>query len=445
MLRVNSKKVEPGDTFIAIKGENNDGFDYIEEAVDKGAACIIASSGEYPVKTIIASDTRSYLSNYLKELNMERLKKIKIIGIIGTYGKTSTGSILYQFLNNLNSKTAYLSTLGFYINEKKEKTRETTPDIYELYEFINRAIDSECENIIIELSNSAITKRHIEGLRFDIVIYTGVDSFIEENGQINDYVSTKLDVIKMINKDGIAIINKNDDYHEYLMLPQNKNILYGSKDSDYTISEISLNYDKTYLKINDEPFSIPLLGSKNAYNFLAAFAAVSSMGFERDNIIDASTKLEQVDGRFQGIKHRENLIIVDYAYTPRLIQNVINITKELRKGKIITVIGAGGNRRKETRPQIGRLVTNETDYAIFTTDNPRYEEPEKIIEEIINTIDRDNYEVIVNRKEAIRKGIDKLEENDILLVLGKGDEDGQIIGNDSFPFKDYNEAKKYIK
>ena len=445
MLRVNSKKVEPGDTFLALKGQNTDGEAYIEEAIDKGAACIIASSGEYDVKTIIASDTRTYLSNYLRELNMERFKKIKIIGIIGTYGKTSTGSILYQLLNNLNSKTSYLGTLGFYINEKKEKTKETTPDIYELYEYINRSIDEECENIIIELSNSSITKRHIEGLRFDVVIYTGTETTISQDGQIVDYVSTKLDVIKMINKDGIAIINRNDTYYEYLSIPQNKNIFYGWTESDYIISDVSLNYDKTYLKINGVEFIIPLLGSKNANNFLAAYSTISSMEFEKEDIIEACTKLHQVDGRFQGIKHKENLIIIDYAYTPKLIKNVIGITKELRKGKIITLIGAGGNRREQLRPQIGRLVTEESDYAIFTTDNPRYEEPEKIIEDIISTVDRDNYEVIVSRKDAIKKGIEKLEENDILLVLGKGDEDGQIIGSDPFPFKDYNEAKKYIK
>jgi len=282
-------------------------------------------------------------------------------------------------------------------------------------------------------------------LRFDVVIYTGTETNVTEDGHITDYVSTKLDVVKMINKDGIVIINRNDTYYEYLSLPQNKNIFYGWAESDYNISEVNLNYDKTYMKINGEEFEIPLLGSKNASNFLAAYSAISSMEFEKEDIINACKNINQVDGRFQGIKHRENLVIIDYAYTPKLIKNVIDIAKELRKGKIITIIGASGNRREEMRPQIGRLVTEETDYAIFTTDNPRFEEPEKIIEDIISTVDRDNYEVIVSRKEAIKKGIDKLEENDILLVLGKGNEDGQIIGSDPFPFKDYNEVKKHTK
>lgn len=445
MLRVNSKKVLPGDTFLALKGEENDGHDYIEEAIDKGAACIIASHGEYEVKTITTPDTRTYLSNYLRELHLEKFKKIKIIGIIGTYGKTSTGSILYQMLNNLNSKAAYLGTLGFYINGERKTTKETTPDIYEIYEYINKAMEQECENIIIEISSRAIKKRHLEGLRFDIAIYTGMIEQGKTEEEIKDYLNTKIEIFKMIDKDGIAIINIDDAYHDYLLLPQNTNITYGKNDSTYKLSSISLNYDKTYIKINDEDIEIPFIGSPNAYNFLAAYSTVLSMGFEKDDIKKIIEKLSQIDGRYQGIKHEKSLIIIDYAFTPELITGVIKMTNELKKGKIIILIGAGGDRRKEERPIIGKITTQNADHVIFTTDNPRYEEPEKIISEIVEGAAKDNYEIIVSRKDAIKQGIKSLEENDILLILGKGDEDSQIIGNDLFPFKDITEVKKYVK
>ena len=445
MLKVNSKKVLPGDTFLALKGSQKDGENYIEEAIDNGAACIISSSGDYSVKTITVNDTRAYLSNYLKELNMEKFKKIKIIGIIGTYGKTSTGNILYQLLNNASSKTAFLGTSKFLVDDKIQKTKETTPDIYDMYEMINKAVDSDCENIIIELSNGAIKNRHIEGLRFDMLVYTGANLTNVKDEEKPSYINNLIETFKSLNKDGIAIINKNDDYHEYLTFPQNKNLFYGSLDSDYIPAEISLNYDKTYIKVNEDKFIIPLIGAGHVNNFLAAYSAISSMEYEKEEILKAVSELKQVDGRYQGIKYKESLIIIDYAFIPSLIKNVIDITRGLKKGKIITVIGAGGDRRKELRQNIGRLVTEETDYTIFTTDNPRYEEPEKIIEDIVKNVDRDNYEIIVSRKEAIKKGIDILEENDILLILGKGDEDGQIIGNDSFPFKDYNEVLKHVK
>ena len=172
MLRVDSRKVEPGDTFLALTGPYTDGHDYINDAIDRGAACIIATHGEYSVKTIITEDTRTYLSNYLKELNLEKLEKIKLIGITGTTGKTVTGDLIYQLLNTLNMKTAYIGTNGFYIDGKIQKTSSSTPDIYEIYELINQAIDNECENIIIEASSKAMEQRHLEGLRLDIAIFT---------------------------------------------------------------------------------------------------------------------------------------------------------------------------------------------------------------------------------------------------------------------------------
>lgn len=445
MLRVNSKKVLPGDTFLALKGKEKDGHDFIEEAIDKGAACIIASHGEYDVKTIMVPDTRTYLSNYLRELHLEAFKKIKIIGIIGTYGKTSTGSILHQMLNKLNSKTAYLGTLGFYINEKKEQTKETTPDLYEIYEYINRAMEEECENIIIELSSGAIKKRHLEGLRFDLAIYTGMITQGKTEEEIKEYLNTKIETFKMLNKDGIAIINIDDAYHEYFILPQNTNITYGKNDSNYKLSSISLNYDKTYLKINDDNLEIPFIGSPNTYNFLAAYSTVLSMGFNKNEVISLIDKLSQIDGRYQGIKHEESLIIIDYAFTPELIDKVIKTTNEFKKGKVIILIGAGGDRRKEERPIIGKITTQNADHVIFTTDNPRYEEPESIIDEMVKGAEKENYEIIVNRKEAIKQAVKMLEGNDILLILGKGDEDSQIIGNDLFPLKDITEVKKYVK
>ena len=190
MLRVNSKKVKPGDTFLALQGPYTDGHDYIGEAIDKGAACIIATHGEYPVKTIITEDTRTYLSNYLKELNLEKLEKIKLIAVTGTYGKTVTSDLLYQLLNSLNIKTAYIGTNGFYLDGKIKKTSSTTPDIYEIYELIGEAVDSECEVVIIETSSNAIAQRHIEGLRFDAAIFTNFtpNKYVDKNKYLNDKI-----------------------------------------------------------------------------------------------------------------------------------------------------------------------------------------------------------------------------------------------------------------
>lgn len=443
MLRVDSRKVKPGDTFLALKGPYTDGHDYINDAIDKGAACIIANHGEYSVKTIITEDTRTYLANYLKELNLEKLEKIKLIGIAGTSGKTTTGDTLYQLLNNLNIKTAYIGTNGFYLNGKVNKLSSTTPDLYEIYELINEAINNECEILIIETSSRAIKQRHIEGLRFDIAIFT---NFIAHQKQDKEeYLNTKIELFKMIKKGGYAIINKKDPYYEYFALPQNKNIFYGTLDSDYPLRKINYNYNFTEFSLKNNKIKLPLIGPYDMYNYAPAYIIAELLNFTEEEIISATLSMHPIDGRFETIKYKEGLIIIDYAYNLDTINNVIKEAKKLAQNKIITVIGCGGERRKEKRPLIGKLVTENTDYVIFTSDNPRHENEEDIINDITKDLQTDNYLTIQNRKEAIKKAINMLEDKDILLILGKGHEDTQIIGSDEFPFKDRDEVMKIIK
>ncbi|MBR3198420.1 MAG: UDP-N-acetylmuramyl-tripeptide synthetase [Bacilli bacterium] len=442
MLKVNPKEVNPGDTFLVL--ENEDQEIKVEEAIDRGAACIIATNGDYSVKTIITNDTRTYLSNYLKELYFEKLDKIKIIGIVGTSGKTVTGDVTYQLLNSLGSKTAFIGTGGFYIDNQIIETNVTTPDIYNLYEYINKAIDKGCENIIIEVSSKALIKRHIEGLRFDIAVFT---NFIDNSDAIEKqkYLNTKIEMFKMLKKTGTAIINKKDPYYKYFALPQNHNIFYGTDDSEYKISSIGLTYEFTEFNLNDKRVEIPLLGSFNIYNYLAAFATANTLNYPEDAIIQATENLKQVDGRYQGVKHKNSLVIIDYAYDKEMIESVIKYTKEFSKARIITLMGLKGGQNQNQRSKIGKLITKNSDYVILTSDNPKNENAEDIINEMIKEVVTDNYEIIISRREAIKKGIEILEEGDILLVIGKGNENYQIIDNDKLPYKDYNEVTKYVK
>ena len=443
MLRVDSRKVESGDTFLALSGPYKDGHDYINDAIDKGAACIIATHGEYPVKTIITEDTRTYLSNYLKELNLERLEKIKLIGIAGTNGKTVTGDLTCQLLNNLNFKTAYIGTNGFYLDGKTRKISSSTPDLYELYELIGEAIDNDCQAVIIEVSSKAVKQRHIEGLRFDIAIFTNFVAHLKKDKE--EYLNTKVELFKMLKKDGYAIINKKDPYYEYFSLPQNNNIYYGPLDSNYPLKQINSNYSLTEFTLGNNTIRMPLIGPYSMYNYAPAFIIAKIIGFNEESIISATFSLHPTDGRFENIKYNDGLIIIDYAYTPNDINNIIKKTKEIAQGKVITVIGCGGERREDKRPLIGKIVTENSDFAIFTSDNPRHENEENIINDITKEIEKDNYTKIISRKEAIKKGISMLKDKDILLILGKGHEDYQIIGSDEFPFKDSKEVMKIIK
>ena len=435
MLRVDAKEINPGDTYLVLPGEEEK---QTQIAIDNGAACIITDKGEYEVKTIITPDTRTYLSNYLKELYFEKIDNIRLIGIVGTAGKSLIQNLIVQTLNNLNSKTAYIGEDKFYLDGK---IRQIKTNIYTIYENIGKAIDNNCENIIIEISSENILNRQFEGLRFDIVIYTNI---IGEN-ITEEYINTKIEPFKMIKKDGYAIINKTDKYYEKFSLPQNHNIYYGTQDSDYRVTDISLTYDFIEFSINDIKIQLPLLGSYNIYNFLNAYIIAKLLNFQDEEIIESAKKLKQVDGKYQTLKSKNSLIIIDNANDEEKIKSLIKYTKEFSKGEITTIIGCDSNINKEERAKIGITVTQMTDYVIFTSDNPRYEEPEIIIEDMIKNVELDNYEIIINRKEAIKKGTNLLKDEDILLILGKGSEEYQIIGNDEFTHNDYKEAIKNIK
>lgn len=443
MLRVDSRKVEPGDTFLALKGPYKDGHDYINQAIDKGAACIIATHGEYPVKTIITEDTRTYLSNYLKELNLEKLEKVSLIAISGTFGKTITGDILYQLLNTLGTKTAYIGTNGLYLDGKVKKISSSTPDIYELYELINEALQHQCEIVVIETSSKAIKQRHIEGLRFDAAIFTNFTAH-QKTGK-EEYLNAKIEPFKMLKKGGYAVINKKDPYYEYFALPQNHNIFYGSLDSDYQVRKVNTEYNFNEFTINGNNIKTPLIGSNNIYYYTAAYVIAKILGFDHEEIASATLALRPTDGRFEPVIYKDNLIIIDYAYDLMAINNVLKEAKKLAKNKIITLIGCGGERRKETRPLIGKLVTENSDFVIFTSDNPRHEDEKSIIDDITQNLEKENFTTIINRKEAIKKAVNMLESKDILLILGKGHETSQIIGSDEFNFKDKDEVLKAIK
>lgn len=438
MLKINAKEINPGDTYLSLPGEEEERKKQIEEAIDKGAACIITDKGEYEVKTIITTDTKTYLSNYLKELYFEKIDNIRIIGIVGRAGKTLTQNLITQTLNNLNSKTAYIGENEFYLDGK---TKKIETNIYTIYENIGKAIDNNCENIIIEISSENISERQYEGLRFDIVIYTNIIG-----RQITEeYINSKIEPFKMIKKDGYAIINKKDPYYEKFALPQNHNIYYGTLDSDYKITNISLTYDYIEFTLNETIIKLPILGSYNIYNFINAFIIAKLLNFGEEEIVESIKNIKQVEGRYQTIKNQDSLVIIDNAYDAERIKSIIEYTKEFSKGTITTIIGCDSNIEKEERAKIGTVVTNMTDHVIFTSDNPRYEEPENIIEDMIKNIEKSNYEIIINRKEAIKKGVNSLKNEDILLILGKGKEEYQIIGNDEFAHSDYKEVMKNVK
>ncbi len=423
MLQSDSRKVKDGDTFIALKGYNEDGHKYIYDAIKRGAKKIIAEHGNYSVPTLIVDNTNDYLDKYLKINNVN----IKIIGVTGTNGKTTTCYLIYQLLNQLGVKCSYIGTLGYIVDSKQKPLINTTPGRLELYYLLKDSFNYGCEYVVMEISSQALDQNRVSFLELDYAIFTNLTrDHLDYHKTLDNYIDAKKKMFYLLKEDGISLINNDDDYCDKFKIKNYKT--YGFKNSDYTIN------DDDY--INNQKYNIPLLGHFNRYNVLAALSVMFEMGYNYDNLYNLVSNLKEPSGRMEVINYHSNKIIVDYAHTPDAMVNIISASRELNPNNIITIIGCGGNRDKGKRKMMGMIATDYSDYVIFTSDNPRFEDPNTILQDITVSLDKNNYEIESNRENAIKRGIQLLTNNDILLVLGKGHEKYQIIKDIKVPFDD---------
>ncbi len=438
-IKIDSRKVKKGDTFIAIK-YNNDGHNYIEDAIKNGAEKIVCEKGIYSVETLIVKDTHEYLVNYLKEKYYDEIKDLKLIAITGTNGKTTTSYLIWQMLNKLKIKCGYIGTIGFYIDKKIKNLNNTTPDILDMYEMLLECKNNNCKYVVLEASSHALSLNRLKGLLFDYAIFTNLtEDHLDYHLTMQNYAESKQKLFKMIKNDGKAIINIDSEYKDYFLIDGNNNITYGVNESNYKISNINVNKDKTQFKVNGKQYETKLIGNYNIYNVTICIILMDLLCL--DNIISS---LEAPKGRMEKIKYNDNMIVIDYAHTPDAVEKVLNTVKELKYDNIYTIIGCGGNRDKYKRKIMGDISTKLSDYVIFTSDNPRNENPLDILKDMTEGIQLHNYEIIENRETAIIRGIQLMQKSDILLVLGKGHEDYQIIGDKKYDFSDELIIHKYI-
>lgn len=437
-IKTDSRKIVDGDTFIALRGINDDGHNYVEDAIKKGAKLVIVEEGVYDVDTLIVNDTHEYLVNYLKENYYDVIKNLKLIGMTGTNGKTTSCFILASSLNKLGIKCAYIGTIGFYIDEKITDLNNTTPDILEIYEMLLKCYNEGCKYVVMEVSSQALDMHRVDDVFFDYAVFTNLTKdHLDYHLDMKSYAEAKQKLFKQIKEDGYAIINIDDDYKNYFLLKNNTNLTYGFNEANYKISNYHIENDITKFTLNDtEEYETHLLGKYNVYNLTVMIIILKNIGIPYEAIKELAFTCTAPNGRMETIVNGTNKIIIDYAHTPDAVLKIVSATREFCNGKIITIIGCGGNRDKTKRPEMAKVATNLSDYVIFTSDNPRYEDPNLIIDDMLQKLDNKNYEIEINRYEAIKKGIQKLDENDILLVLGKGHETYQIIENEKYYFSD---------
>ena len=449
-LKTDSRKVKPGDTFIAIKNVNTDGHDFIESAIKNGATKIICEKGSYSVETIVVPNTKEYLNNYLYENYYPKIKDMKLIGVTGTNGKTTICYLVYQLLTLLNKKCAYIGTIGFYYGNTKRLLNNTTPDTDLLYDMLLEAKEYGCEYVVMEVSSHALDKNRVFGLEFDEVAFTNLtQDHLDYHKTLENYANAKRKLFEKTRGEKVAIINKDDPHHEKFMLNENKNITIGKNDADVLIKNYSLSHLHTKIQFSYEDkiydTQINMVGSYNVYNYLTALMLVHKLGFSIDSIINITKDLMAPAGRMEMIKYNTNSVFVDYAHTPDAVINVLKSANEYKKGRIITIIGCGGDRDRTKRPIMGRAAEENSDYVIFTDDNPRTEDEKQIMNDIVTGLNKDNHEIIFDRKYAIIKGMSMLKDNDILMILGKGHEDYQIIGTEKHHFSDQEIVRDFIK
>ena len=445
-IKSDSRRIKKGDIFVALDGINSNGSCYIQNAIASGASKIVCKQGSFDVETINVTDPKKYLTNYLIDNYGKYLDEMKIIGITGTNGKTTVAYLIYQMLNSLGLKCAYIGTIGFYLDKKVYSLPNTSPDTCMLYEMIMEAYDNGFRHIVIEVSSQGLAYNRFDGINFDYAIFTNLTlDHLDFHKTMENYALAKKKLFQKLKESGIGLVNADDKYKKYFTC---KNLVtYGIASGDYRVVDYKLSMNDTMIDIeykdNRYKYLYPLIGKYNIYNMVATIALLNQMGIDFSKI--NTRNIKSPDGRMDILKYKGNTIIIDYAHTPDAMDNIYKTIKPLVKGKIITVFGCTGSREKAKRPIMMQLALENSSYVYVTSDDLHEESFNDIVSDMTKNVVSDKYEVIQNRGKAIMEAIKKLSIADTLLILGKGHEQFIIVGNKKIPFNDHAKVVEILE
>ncbi|GGD89347.1 UDP-N-acetylmuramoyl-L-alanyl-D-glutamate--2,6-diaminopimelate ligase [Planktosalinus lacus] len=457
-LKFDSRNVDFNDCFVAITGTEMDGHQYIQKAIDKGALAIICEVLPEQIvngityvqvddsKRALAIMAASYFGNPSKDL--------KLIGVTGTNGKTTIATLLFQLFKNAGFKVGLISTVKIMIQEEEFQSTHTTPDSLTLNSYLNKMIIEGVEYCFMEVSSHGIHQKRTEGLQFAGGVFTNLtQDHLDYHKTFVAYRDVKKVFFDKLPKSAFALVNE-DDKNGLVMLQNTKaqKYTYALKtQADFKAQVLENQFSGLLLKINSNEVWSKLIGDFNAYNLLAIYGVATICGLEELEILRLISELDSVSGRFQyQISKSKITAIVDYAHTPDALKNVLETINSIRTGNetLITVVGCGGNRDSSKRPKMGHIASALSDKVIFTSDNPRNEDPDAIIKDIENGVEPQNFKktiAITNRKQAIKTACQLATENDIILIAGKGHETYQEIKGERFDFDDFKIVNSYLK
>lgn len=455
-VHIDSRKVTEGGLFIATRGTQSDGHTFIQGAIKAGATAILCEEmpkemNEKQVTFIRVSNTEKIAGKVATQFYGNPTSQLKLIGVTGTNGKTTIATLLYQMFRQMGYKVGLLSTVCNYINEKAVPATHTTPDPITLNSLLAQMVDEGCEYAFMEVSSHAIAQNRIAGLTFTGGIFTNLTrDHLDYHGTVENYLKAKKLFFDNLPKDAFAVTNLDDK--NGLVMTQNtaaKVATYSQRNlCDFKGRILEHHLEGMIIDFNDKETAVQFVGKFNASNLLAVFATAVMLGQETDEVLRVMSMLKPVSGRFEAIRSPKGYTaIVDYAHTPDAIANVLGAIHEILNGngEVITVVGAGGNRDKGKRPLMAKEAVKGSAKVIITSDNPRFEEPADIIQDMLQGLSDEEQEKVLtisDRREAIRTACMIAKSGDVILVAGKGHEDYQDIKGVKHHFDDREEVKK---
>ena len=447
-LTYDSRSATKGSCFFAIEGVNADGHNYISSAVANGATAVVCKRVAQDVETknvtyIVVEDTDKAMAAMAATFYGNPSKKLKVVGVTGTNGKTTIATLLYDLVRLMGHKAGLISTVVYKIDDEQIASTHTTPDTIRINAMLAKMVDSGCEYCFMECSSHAIVQRRIYGIQFAGALFTNLThDHLDYHKTFAEYIKAKKLFFDELTKDSFAIVNA-DDRNGSVML-QNTiaepiTISLRSR-ADFSCKIMEGTPEGMLLRIDDTDVWVGFLGRFNAYNLLTVYAAAIKLGFDKDEVLRTMSLLHPVDGRFDIVHATDGTIaIIDYAHTPDALENILKTVAEIStKNEAITVVcGCGGERDKTKRPEMAQIAVKYSNRAIFTSDNPRSEEPEQILRDMEEGVAiTDCYMKIADRDSAIKTAIMLSTPGDIIVVAGKGHENYQIIGDTKLPFND---------
>ncbi len=457
-LCFDSRKARNGCLFIAVRGTLADGHDYIHQAVEKGAVAVLCErfpARDFPGVTLArTADTAHALGVAASRYYADPSRQLRLVGVTGTNGKTTVATMLYRLFSGAGMRSGLVSTICNRIGEKELDSNLTTPDPVELNELFQEMLKSECRQCFMEVSSHALDQKRIAGLSFSGGIFTNIThDHLDYHKTFRNYIGAKKTFFDGLPEDAFALVNRDDKNHRIMVQNTAARVRTFSvrSGSDYKSRVLENHFEGMLLEINREQVWAPFAGEYNAANLAAVYGTASEMGWETRDILKSISRLRPVRGRLEVVCSGDVTAIVDYAHTPDALLQVLKTIRQIRKGspgRLFTVVGAGGDRDRKKRPDMGKVAVRNSERVLLTSDNPRSEDPADIIGDMVNGLsERERRKVlkIPDREEAIRTALMMAGKGDVVLVAGKGHETSQEIMGKKLTFDDRRVILKYCR